>query len=356
MEMAFHEQVSLYLNKLMKKVEKEHGIGSKEYKALYYQYIATEHEDAVALEKNLKHYEAVVDEHNIGLQFVERLYKRQATVDMTLACNAHCRYCLRQNYSKAVFDDKAENEVVQYFEKDSYLKEVLITGGDPLLCSNRLVHLISRIAKNAPNIKVIRIGTRLPVQNPLALDEKLLQLFYQYRNVLQIEIAMQINHLIEYQAETESCVKALQEVGARIYAQNVFLKNVNDDIESLIQLYDNLRYQGVESHYIFHPVPIKGTSHFRMPIETFLRFARELTSSGEIPGRSKPMFSVMTDIGKVTLYQGVLGVKDADGFYTLNTDYSLEQRKKWNPNYILPDTAKVDGNGKMFVKYLDGKD
>jgi lysine 2,3-aminomutase len=142
----------------------------------------------------------------------------------------------------------------------------------------------------------------------------------------------------------------------RIYSQNVLLKGVNDDINSLIDLYDELRYLGVEAHYLFHSVPMKGTAHFRVPLKKALRLIKELTSSGNISGRIKPMLSVMTDIGKVTLYEGSMGEKDENGFYELVTGYKLEDRLCWNPSYVLPDSARVDENGCIRVKYLDGSE
>ena len=213
---------------------------------------------------------------------------------------------------------------------------------------------MDKIIKEAPNIRIIRIGTRLPVQNPEYLNNKILEFFSDNRNKVYFEVALQINHVIEFQEETERCIRELQSVGVTIYSQNVLLKDVNDSMESLIQLYDTLRYQRVESHYLFHPVPIVRTAQFRMPLTRFLQFSKELTASGEIPGRCKPMFSIMTDVGKCTLYHGTIGGKSPEGFYDIYTGYSLEERYKWNPNYRLPEGTRVDKAGKIIVKYLDG--
>ena len=92
----FPELVSPYLKSLMEKVKNENGADSAEYKALYYQYISLDDNSIISKEKNSKHYEAGYNTSS-ALRFMERLYKRQATVDITLACVAHCRYCLRQN-------------------------------------------------------------------------------------------------------------------------------------------------------------------------------------------------------------------------------------------------------------------
>lgn len=352
----FEEQVSDYLLKLMDRVKNEYGSSSKEYKALYNQYICNGLEETNQRENNLKHYEAAV-KSDIELPYgVERLYKRQLVIELTFACTSHCRYCLRQNYSKSKFGIDDIYKLVEYCKNDKHLKELLITGGDPFLVPHLLSVLITEIAKSAENITVIRVASRLPVQSPAKFDEKLYSLFKEYNKRFIFEVALQINHKIELQPEARSIIHRLQECGATLYAQNVLLKNVNDDVDTLTDLYEELRYLGIESHYLFHPVPMKGTAFFRLSIQRALRIVRELSSSGRLPGRAKPMLSLMTDAGKVTLYEGSLGEKDADGFYTINTFYKLNERQIWNPSYTLPENAYLDDQGHIIVKYLDGSD
>ena len=350
----FNEVISKYLQNLMCNTEKRYGKESSEYRALYYQYVKTDAELMEMREHNDKHYEAIVDCEQKGLRYIERLYKRQATIDLTTACSAHCRYCLRQNYESISLNQEDENAIMEYLAKDKYLKEILITGGDPLLVVDKLIHVMERIINEAPNIRIIRIGTRVPVQNPEKLDNKLLEFFNNNNKKVFFEIALQINHKIELQSETQRCIRELQGVGVCIYAQNVLLKNVNSSMETLIELYDALRYEHIETHYLFHPVPISRTAQFRMPLDEFLNFARLLTSSGEIPGRSKPMFSLMTDIGKCTLYEGTLTKTNVKEYVDVHTAYRLEERLKWNPQYKLPASARIADDGTLIVRYMDG--
>ncbi len=350
----FTEIISPYLQELMLNIKSKYGENSREYMALYYQYCATGEELVAGKEHNSKHYEAGYDGSS-SIRFMERLYKRQATVDITLACVAHCRYCLRQNYDLNIMTEKDMAELVDIISKDAYLKEILITGGDPMLVHNILVPFIKCLVEKAPNIKIIRIGSRLPVQDPYLISEDIYKIFEKYRKGVTFEVAMQINHAVELQPAARESIERLKEIGVRMYAQNVLLRNINDNMDSLIELYDELRYLNIESHYIFHPVPIEHTHQFRIPLVNFLDFARLCTASGEIPGRSKPMFSLMTDVGKVTLYEGCLGKKDSDGYYDVYTGYRLEDRKKWHMGYSLPESAYIDENGFIHVKYLDGE-
>ncbi len=357
MNNEFAEIQSNYIKELMSKVRKEKGENSPEYNALYYQYKKTENENLITKEENQKHYEAsVCDAPESALRLVERLYKRQATIDLTNACSAHCRYCLRQNYAPFNVTDNDISQIVKYLSNDATLKEVLLTGGDPLLAYPVLMRVSAQIISEASNIRIIRIGTRLPVQNPNALSEDVLRFFTENRGKVFFEVALQVNHVVELTSEAKNCIRALQERGVLVYAQNVLLKNVNNTLDAMIDLYDSLRYLHVEAHYLFHPVPIIRTSQFRMPLNAFLDFARKLTASGEIPGRSKPMFSIMTDVGKVTLYEGTILDKDTNGYINIRTAYSFEERKKWNPGFKLPKSASVDANGELIVKYLDGEE
>ena len=349
----FKERISNYMKELLEYYKETKGECSSEYKGLYNQYVYTNKEDVVQSEMNLKHYEASIKRDDMP-KWIERLYRRQAVIELTMVCANHCRYCLRSNYERGQMRKSDIDAVVKYCKEDLYLKELLISGGDPLMVPNLLMHLISKISQEALNIEIIRIGTRLPVHDPDKFDEEIFNFINSYKKVLKFEIAIQINHPAELTKKACDIIKKLQESGAKVYSQNVLLVGINDKIEVLVELYDKLRYLGVEAHYLFHPVPIKRTSHFRMPLIKSLDLIKKLTSSGWISGRIKPMLSIMTDVGKVTLYQDTLGEKDEKGYYKIKTAYKLEDRKKWNPNYELPDSAEINKNGYIEVKYLDG--
>lgn len=355
MNIEFQEKISQHMLNLMKKIEDIYGTDSNEYKALWKQYVKTEDEKSCTEGRNLKHYEAGFKNDDIPCN-VERLYRRQLVVELTMVCSSHCRYCLRSNYDKKQITKREIDQIVKYCSKNKDLKEILITGGDPMLVPQLLKYFINELSEKAENVKIIRIGTRLPVQDPERFDRELYSFFKSYAERFIFEVAVQINHVVEIDEETRIIFKELVKSRVRIYSQNVLLKGINDNIESLVELYDELRYLGLEAHYLFHAVPIQGMDHFRCSIEKALDLISSLTSSGMISGRIKPMLSLMTDVGKVTLYEGVLQKKEEDGYYVIKTKYSLEDRMKWNPGYIIPSTAFVDDEGYLNVRYLDGNE
>ena len=141
--------------------------------------------------------------------------------------------------------------------------------------------------------------------------------------------------------------------GARIYAQNVLLRGVNDDVDTLIKLYDALRDLGVESHYLFHCVPLQGMAHLRTSLDEAVTLGRALCSSGRISGRAKPLVAAMTDIGKIVLYDGVIAAR-RDHRILLRSEVAFADRRRWNPNWQMPETAECDADGRLMVWYLDG--
>jgi lysine 2,3-aminomutase len=114
---------------------------------------------------------------------------------------------------------------------------------------------------------------------------------------------------------------------------------------------------GIGPYYLFHPVPLRWTHHFRPTVEKGLALARYITSCGKFSGRAKPTFAVMTEVGKIVLYEGSILDRDTKGNkLLLQSHYRLEDRMAWNPSWALPPSAVVDENGYLRVWYLNGSD
>jgi lysine 2,3-aminomutase len=148
--------------------------------------------------------------------------------------------------------------------------------------------------------------------------------------------------------------RELQRAGMRIYNQTVLLKGVNDAVSDLVGLFDELRALDVETHYLFHCIPMRGMGHHRTTLQRGLELMRSVANAGVLSGRCKPMYTAMTDVGKITLYEGSILERDDRGRVLLQSHYTLEDRMKWNPHWRLPDSAQIDGDGMMRVWYLDG--
>ena len=204
-------------------------------------------------------------------------------IEPTTVCAAHCRWCVRGQYPVQTMSKENISNATKYIgteERANELDEVLITGGDPLMSVPLLEYTINEITKNAKNIKIIRIASRVPFHDPERINDKMLDVFSKFKN-FRFELGTHINHPVEFWPESIVSIKKLQSVGFRIYNQNPLLKGVNDNFETLSKLYSLLRDNDIENHYLFHAVPLRGMSHHRTTVQKGLELMSDLSSCGE---------------------------------------------------------------------------
>ncbi|ALG08378.1 radical SAM protein [Kibdelosporangium phytohabitans] len=345
---VFHEKTSPFLREKM---------AESPVDFLRRQYLVDPAESAVKDLEVDRHYHSEVETVFEGraLRGVEKLYRRLVLVEPTSVCAAHCRWCIRGQYDTFTLNEEELDRVARYCgtaPENQDVREVLVTGGDPLMLVDRLDFLLDAIERHAPNVRVVRIGTRVPLQDPRRVDDRMAHAL-RPRSTFRIEIATHVNHPGELFSEVREAYQRLQDAGAVIYDQTVLLRGVNDNLDTLVELVEELRELRIEMHYLFHCVPIRGMDHHRTSLAEGLRLARLLTSSGRTSGRAKPMFTAMTDIGKITLYEGTILDRDGDGRVLLRSGYSHQDRLRWTPNWRLPSSAHVDEDGLLRVWYLD---
>ena len=359
---VFKEKLSDFLREKLEEARSRYGSESEQARILELQYTRSPEEDVVddALERD-RHYHAEMPLEYSGrpLRGTERLYRRVIVVEPTTVCAAHCRWCLRGQYPIFSLTEEELERTARFCGDEAVcrdVREVLVTGGDPLMVPDRLNFFVDALAGHAPNVRVVRVGTRLPLQDPARVTRRVLHAL-RPRPGLRVEVGTHINHSGEL---FDACVTAhrrIRDTGAVIYNQAVLLKRLNDTPQALADLCDALRDLEIEAHYLFHCVPMKGMHAHRTTVEKGLRLMTDLAMSGRVSGRSKPAYTVMTDIGKITLYQGTILEKDpSTNRILLQSGYSLEERRRWNPSWELPDSCIVDEEGRMRVWYLDGSE
>lgn len=358
----FKEKYSDFLRDRLAEARERTGPDSDAARVLDLQYTRKPEEDRVdeVLERD-RHYHAEMPLTYEGhpLRGAERLYRRVIVVEPTTVCAAHCRWCLRGQYPIFSLSEEELERAARFCGDagvNGEVREVLVTGGDPLMIPDRLNLFVDALVSHAPNIRVVRVGSRLPLQDPARVTRRVLHAL-RPRPALRMEVGTHINHRSELFEECVSAYRRIQDAGVLLYNQAVLLKGLNDDPVALVELCDALRELGIESHYLFHCVPMRGMHAHRTTVEKGLRLMTELAMSGRISGRSKPMYTAMTDIGKITLYEGTLLEKDpVSNRILLQSGYSFEERKRWNPSWELPDSGVVDPDGRLRVWYLDGCD
>jgi len=356
----FVEKLTPYLKQKLEEYANEYGFESEQYKALERQYIKSPKEEDIDESERMRHYQSEVHVNYKGkpLRGVERLYRRTILLEPTMVCAAHCRWCLRGQYPVFSLTEDEITNFAKYCGSDEVrddLKEILITGGDAFMIPKRLEFIFTQVNKYAPNIEIFRIGTRVPVQEPSRIDSDLIKIL-KTAAPAKLEIGTNINHPTELTIEAKRAYTDLYKAAFKIYDQSVLLKGVNDNVDVLNKLYDEFRYLGIESHYLFHCIPMKGMSHHRTSVQRGLEIASQMVNSGGVSGRAKPMFTLMTDLGKITLYHGAILDRNSKNELLIQSYYTVDSFKYRNPSWEIPKSAFVDENGFLRVWYPDGND
>lgn len=205
---------------------------------------------------------------NKAPQLIHR-YKNRVLFTPTTVCPIHCRYCFRKNELNSpneIFQQDFE-KTLSYLNEHSEISEIIFTGGDPLTLSNeklkKLLDEFSRIS----SIKDIRFHTRYPVILPSRIDEDFILLLQQFKTHFRtISIVVHANHKNEFDADASESIKKLKATGVQLLSQSVFLKGVNNNLETILELMDTFIENDIRPYYIHHPDKVKGGLHFSIPL------------------------------------------------------------------------------------------
>ncbi len=263
-------------------------------------------------------------------------YKNRGLILTTSNCFAYCRYCFRKDYvscNNSFIDDSSIDEICDYLQKNPQIKELLFSGGDPLVLSDeRLDSMISKIKSIRPRM-IIRLCSRAIFFNPERITEKFISMIKKYSGIWFIP---HINHPFEvdkdFAKNSVDAIQLLLNSGIPIQSQTVLLKNINDDLEILTSLFNSLVELGIKPGYLFQCDLARGISHFRVPIDKACKLYSKLKD--ELSGLSLPKFAV--DLpgggGKFNL-DNCLFVKNN---ITINQDEEFYFFEKENKIYKYP--------------------
>jgi lysine 2,3-aminomutase len=204
-------------------------------------------------------------------------YPDRVLLVTTNQCPVLCRHCMRKRNWKRkpfVISDGEIERALSYISKNPEIRDVLISGGEPLsLPLEKLERLLMGL-KKIETVEVVRIGTRLPVVEPeKILRKELLSLIERARKVW---LNTHFNHPDEITDEAGEACLALLKAGAPVNNQTVLLRGVNNSAETLEKLFRGLQKIKVRPYYLFHCDPVRGVMHFSTPITEGLEIVREL--------------------------------------------------------------------------------
>jgi EF-P beta-lysylation protein EpmB len=215
-------------------------------------------------------------------------YHGRVLLVTTGACAIHCRYCFRRHYPYASAP-KSINEwepALVAIQEDSSIEEVILSGGDPLsIVDSVLSQLVERLER-IPHLKRLRIHTRFPVVIPSRITSTLLEMLAESR--LSKWIVLHINHANEIDDDVFEAVNRLRKSGAVLLNQSVLLRDVNNDLESLVKLSERLLEASVLPYYLHQLDPVQSAAHFEVPITVGKQLIVEMAK--RLPGFAVPKY------------------------------------------------------------------
>ncbi len=202
-------------------------------------------------------------------------------------CSVYCRYCTR---SRIVGSGKHEVDYqasYDYLRSQPQIRDVLISGGDPLVFSDDKLEDIIKNLRDIPSLDIIRIGSKVPVVLPQRITDEFVAMLKKYH---PFYMSIHFLHPDEITPEVEAACNKLADAGIPTFSQTVLLKGVNDDPEVMKELMLKLLKIRVRPYYIYQCDPVQGTKHFRTTIDKGLEIMEHLR--GHITGYGVPTYVV----------------------------------------------------------------
>ncbi len=222
--------------------------------------------------------------------FLIHQYENRVLLLLTKRCLSYCRFCFRKNLMANPEGYISQAEMTQacnYISAHSEIREVLVSGGDPLSGSlSQISRYFQQLRAAAPQV-LIRIATRAPIFTPERFTPELISLL---TDLKPLWIIPHINHPAELGAEQSQALSACINAGIAVQSQSVLLKGVNDSVDCLVELFNNLVCLGIKPGYLFQTDKVLGTAQFRVPLKEALELYNILRR--KLSGLSLPQFAV----------------------------------------------------------------
>jgi lysine 2,3-aminomutase len=238
---------------------------------------------------------------------------------VTHMCSMYCRHCTRRRTvgeeDYAITEEEIET-AVDYIANNPQIRDVLISGGDPLtLSDSRLESIISKLRK-IEHVEIIRIGTRVPVVIPMRITPELLNMLKKYQ---PIWINTHFNHPKELTPDSIKACADIVDAGIPLGNQSVLLRGINDDTQIMKELLLKLVKARIRPYYLYQCDLSQGLDHFRTRVEKGIEIIQSLT--GNISGYAVPKY--------------VIDAPHGGGKVPINPDYiiSLDEKEVVMRNY-----------------------
>ena len=208
----------------------------------------------------------------------------------TEQCAMYCRHCTRRR----LVGDKKEPDIktrfdkaIDYIKSNRKIRDVLISGGDPLMLEDDVLEGIIQKIRAIPHVEFLRLGTRIPVNLPQRITTHLISMLKKYS---PIWMSIHFNHPKEITKRCKIACEMLADSGIPLGSQSVLLKGINDRPYIMRKLMHELLKIRVRPYYIYQCDPVRGTHHFRTPVATGINIIEKLR--GHTSGYAVPTYVI----------------------------------------------------------------
>ncbi|NLK20868.1 MAG: glutamate 2,3-aminomutase [Epulopiscium sp.] len=236
------------------------------------------------------------EEYTSPVEGITRRYPDRLIIKVTNQCAMYCRHCQRRRcigQQDLHLPQEDLKNCIEYIKSQKELRDILITGGDALLLSDKRLHWILSELHEIPHIEIIRIGSRTPVTMPQRITDELCSLLEKFP---PIYFNTHFNHPIEVTKEAKEATDKLCSAGVVLGNQAVLLKGINDDAYIMKKLNQELLKIRIKPYYIFHPKEVVGTGHFKVKVQKGMEIMEKLR--GYTSGLAVPTYIINAPKGK----------------------------------------------------------
>jgi lysine 2,3-aminomutase len=265
-------------------------------------------------------------------------YPDRALFLTTSQCGLYCRFCTRKRKvgDQEKISMKGLEAAFTYLEQHTEIRDVILSGGDPLMLTDVMLEKILKRLRTIPHIEIIRLGTKMPCVLPQRITPKLVEMLKKYH---PIYVNTHFNHPWEITPESSKACEMLSDAGCPVGNQMVLMKGVNDDAMVVRELMQKLLKIRVRPYYIYMADQTKGTHHFRTSIAKGLEIIEKLR--GWTSGLAVPHFVIDAPGGggKIPLIPNYVLHYDEDKIILRNYEnkvFAYENQREHDPKNGKP--------------------
>ena len=230
------------------------------------------------------------EEHHSPEKHIIHRYRDRVVFLVTDICPIYCRYCTRKRWTakdKNLIPKKEYEKALDYIKKNLGIREVILSGGDPLILADPLLEKVLKDLRTLDHIEIIRIGSRMPAVCPMRISKDFANMIKKYQPVF---IMSHFNHPAEITSSSAKALNILAENGIPVYNQMVLINSLNNHPAIVQALSRRLLFLRARPYYMFQCDPSLGTDHLRTSIKNSKWIQKQLW--GVLSGLAVPRLAV----------------------------------------------------------------